>query len=196
MGSWKYKWRNWDRSHHNNRSMREQRGKFSTNWTSPANIMSGNLSLAKTTFLLDEQWVRGGGQAYEMAAKRTEYVVYENHIFVYTRTAGQKDMNLDSKQFFCMHVIKPGQFVRFLSFLFCYTPKWLPPTEGRISTDSQAENNDFWRSRRFKRKKSTKSDTTASRYYSSNTFAEEKVIVPSSVFQTWSLITNSSKVTF
>ena len=100
MGSWKYKWRNWDQSHHNNRSMREQRGKFSTNWTSPANIMSGNLSLAKKTFLLDEQWVRGEGQAYEMAAERTEYVVYENHIFVYTRTAGQKDMYLDSKQFF------------------------------------------------------------------------------------------------
>ena len=95
-----------------------------------------------------------------------------------------------------MHVIKPGQFVRFLSFLFCYTPKWLPPTEGRISTDSQAENNDFWRSRRFKSKKSTKSDTTAFRYYSSNTFAEEKVIVPSSVFQTWSLVPNFSKVTF
>ena len=35
-----------------------------------------------------------------------------------------------------------------------------------------------------KRKKSTKNDTTAFRYYSSNTFAEEKVTVPSSVFQT------------
>ena len=44
--------------------------------------------------------VRGGGQAYEMAAERTEYVVYKNHIFVHTRTAGQKDMCLDSKQFF------------------------------------------------------------------------------------------------
>ena len=44
--------------------------------------------------------MRGEGQAYEMAAERTEYVVYENHIFVYTRTAGQKDMYLDSKQFF------------------------------------------------------------------------------------------------
>ena len=35
-----------------------------------------------------------------MAAERTEYVVYKNHIFVHTRTAGPKDMYLDSKQFF------------------------------------------------------------------------------------------------
>ena len=73
--------------------------------------MSGILSLAKKTFPLDDQWVRGWGQAYEMAAERTEYVVYKNHIFVHTRTAGQKDMYLDSKQFFSqrgMHVIKPG----------------------------------------------------------------------------------------
>ena len=54
--------------------------------------MSGNLSVVKFTFLLDEQWVRGGGRAYKMAAERTEYVVYKNYIFVHTRTAGQKDM--------------------------------------------------------------------------------------------------------
>ena len=100
MGSWTYIWRNWDRSYHNNRSMREQRGKFSSNCTSPDHIMSCNLPLAKKTFLFDEQWARGGGQAYEMAAERTEYVVYKNHIFVHTRTAGRKDMYLDSKQFF------------------------------------------------------------------------------------------------
>ena len=100
MGSWTYIWRNWDRSYHNNRSMREQRGKFSTNCTSPDDIMSCNLPLAKKTFLFDEKSARWGRQAYEMAAERTEYVVYKNHIFVHTRTAGRKDMYLDSKQFF------------------------------------------------------------------------------------------------
>ena len=100
MGSWTYIWRNWDRSYHNNRSMREQRGKFSTNCTSPDDIMSCNLPLAKKTFLFDEKSARWGRQAYEMAAERTDYVVYKNHIFVHTRTAGRKDMYLDSKQFF------------------------------------------------------------------------------------------------
>ena len=154
MGSWKYKWRNWDQSHHNNPSMREQRGKFSTNWTSLALIMSGNLPLAKKTFLLVEQWVRWGGQACELAAERTEYVVYKYHIFVHTRTTGQKDMYLDSKQFFSQrgYAWNKTRLVR-LSFLFCYKPKRLQTTEGRIWTDSQAENSDFWRSRCFKTEK-------------------------------------------
>ena len=39
--------------------------------------------------------MRGGGQVYEIVAERTEYVVYKNHIFVHTSTAGQKDMYLD-----------------------------------------------------------------------------------------------------
>ena len=37
-----------------------------------------------------------------------------------------------------MHVIKPGQFVRFLSFLFCYTPKRLP------SSNTFVEENVIW----------------------------------------------------
>ena len=133
MGSWTYIWRNWDRSYHNNRSMREQRGKFLTNCTSPDHIMSCNLPLAKKTFLLDEQWARGGGQAYEMAA---EYVQRGRNMLSIKTTFSFIQEPLDEKT--CtwirnnfshkrgIHVIKPGHFVRFLSFLFSYTPKRLP----------------------------------------------------------------------
>ena len=42
-----------------------------------------------------------------------------------------------------MSVTKPGWSVRFLSFLFFYTPTQLPPTEVRVCTDLQAKNSDL-----------------------------------------------------
>ena len=42
-----------------------------------------------------------------------------------------------------MSVTKPGYSVRFLSFLFCYTPTRLPPTEVRVCIDLQAKNSDL-----------------------------------------------------
>ena len=45
---------------------------------------------------------RGGRQAYEMAAARTDYVVYKNHkkhVLVHTRTAGRKYIDVDSKNY-------------------------------------------------------------------------------------------------
>ena len=44
----------------------------------------------------------GGRQAYEMAAARTDYVVYKNHkkhVLVHTRTAGRKYTDVDSKNY-------------------------------------------------------------------------------------------------
>ena len=42
---------------------------------------------------------RGGGQASKMAAlRRTDYVVHKKKNLVHTRTAGRKDIYLDSKK--------------------------------------------------------------------------------------------------
>lgn len=54
---------------------------------------------------------------------------------IYLYICGPKEIGI--------HMIKPEEFVRFLVFLFCYTPKRSPPSEGRIGTDSRAEKTTF-----------------------------------------------------
>ena len=70
-----------------------------------------------------------------MAAERTEYVFYKTTFSFIKEPLDKKTCTWIRNNFSHkggMHVIKPGQFVRFLSFLFCYKPKRLPPTEDRI----------------------------------------------------------------
>ena len=83
-----------------------------------------------------------------------------------------------------MYVINPGQVVRFLSFLICYTPKRHPPTEGRIWTNSQGRKQRLLKIALLQKAQSLLKiyNTTAFRYYSGNTIAVEKVIWPPHVY--------------
>ena len=100
MGSWKYIWRNWDRSHHNNRSMREQRSKFSTNWTSPDHMVSCNLPLAKKRFFWMNNDEHVGEDKPTKWLQRGRNMLSMKTRFSFIQEPLDEKTYLDSKQFF------------------------------------------------------------------------------------------------